>query len=451
MKNFLKNSEDLVLTLFALTWAIMTLFHYQAFHKWDQGYCVWIAALWLIFKPSSLYRFLTLIVFQVIQELTILPEKHNHWLLVTIVNLTILTTFVIRAFKERTIHINKSKFFESFRPYVCLELIILYFFAVFHKLNWDYFTLDVSCGAFFYKSQATRFVFLPESWVMEMLCMYATLFCEILIPTLLISSKWRKWGILAAVLFHGIIGFNPTSEFWNFSSVIYALLVLFAPIDLSKQWATIKWPLGRTYVKIGLVVVVAASIFVNNKLFEVSLGLVLWSLYMALALSLIAKTMKEGLPIEESKPLLKFNSPLLFFFPLLLFFNGLSPYLGLKTESSFAMFSNLRTEGSRSNHLLIGDKWQIFDFQKDLVAIKSSSDPYLNSLKDKKLMLPYYEFRKYAQEHPVIQAIYSRNGVIYDLKKVRSTSEFHALPAWFYKIFLVFRPVSMEARMSCSR
>ncbi len=38
--------------------------------------------------------------------------------------------------------------------------------------------------------------------------------------------------------------------------------------------------------------------------------------------------------------------------------NGISPYLGLKTEFSFAMFSNLRDDPWR--HLLIADRWRPF-------------------------------------------------------------------------------------------
>src|SRR5262249_9373608 len=132
-------------------------------------------------------------------------------------------------------------------------------------------------------------------------------------------------------------------------------------------------------------------------------------------------------------------------------FNGISPYLGLKTESSFAMFSNLRTEGGKSNHLLIPNSWQLFDFQKDLVEIESSSDSYLNELASKKLALPYFDFQKYAKEHPDIIATYLRNGKTYDLSAERQTPEFNTEPPWYYRVFLVFRPVSLDPEMPCTR
>lgn len=451
-----KENQDSKLTLFALTWAIATLFHYQAFDKWDQGYVVWLAAVWLIFKPSSLSRFILLIFLQIAQEILILPEKHNHWLFVTIVNMTILSAFVIQVIKEKTVRsINTHLFLKRFTPFVCLELIILYFFAVFHKLNYDYFDPDVSCGSFFYQTQSTRFSFLPGSCILEVVTIYATIFFEVLIPLLLLNSRSRNLGILVALLFHGIIGFNPTSEFWNFSSVVYAILVLFAPADFASRCFVKKYPISRTVALISLIVAIAISVIIKNPQFEVGFGLALWALYMVSCIALFIHFLRGSrLQVEENKykeQLFQFHSLFLFIFPLFLFFNGMSPYLGLKTESSFAMFSNLRTEGGRSNHMLMSNSWQMFDFQKDLVEIKSSSDSYLNGLVEKKLLLTYFDFHKYAQAHPEMSATYMRNSQLYDLAIVRETEEFKKQPPWYQRTFLVFRPVSTDSKTSCTR
>ena len=56
-------------------------------------------------------------------------------------------------------------------------------------------------------------------------------------------------------------------------------------------------------------------------------------------------------------------------FPALLVANGFLPYLGAKTETSFAMYSNLRTEGGQTNHWLMPASLQIWDYQRDLVKI----------------------------------------------------------------------------------
>ena len=72
---------------------------------------------------------------------------------------------------------------------------------------------------------------------------------------------------------------------------------------------------------------------------------------------------------------------LLLLLPLLVIINGISPYIGLKTQTSWSMFSNLRTEGGKTNHILIRKPFYIADFQNDLVEIVESSDPALQPLR----------------------------------------------------------------------
>jgi hypothetical protein len=61
--------------------------------------------------------------------------------------------------------------------------------------------------------------------------------------------------------------------------------------------------------------------------------------------------------------------------PVIFFLNGASPYLGLKTESSIAMFSNLHTEGHQTNHLLTGQLPFAASYQNDTVRILGSNSP----------------------------------------------------------------------------
>jgi hypothetical protein len=50
--------------------------------------------------------------------------------------------------------------------------------------------------------------------------------------------------------------------------------------------------------------------------------------------------------------------------------NGVTPYLGLKTVANYSMFSNLRTEGGQSNHLLIpAGQFFLAEYQTDLVRV----------------------------------------------------------------------------------
>jgi len=107
---------------------------------------------------------------------------------------------------------------------------------------------------------------------------------------------------------------------------------------------------------------------------------------------------------------------LLMLLPLLVIINGISPYLGLKTQTSWSMFSNLRTEGGKTNHILIRKPFYIADFQNDLVEIVESSDPALQAVKNSGYLIPYFEFRRYMSTKKIVdeeefEVIYRRGGI----------------------------------------
>ena len=80
--------------------------------------------------------------------------------------------------------------------------------------------------------------------------------------------------------------------------------------------------------------------------------------------------------------------------------HGLTGYLGLRTAGNFTMFSNLRTEGPRSNHLLLGSNpLKVWGYQEDVVRFTAFDDRLVPpSYKGQSLVgqeLPVVEFRKW--------------------------------------------------------
>ena len=57
----------------------------------------------------------------------------------------------------------------------------------------------------------------------------------------------------------------------------------------------------------------------------------------------------------------------------LILVNGLSPHVGLETEAAFSMYSNLRTEGSHWNHLLLPSWLRLGRYQDDLASIHAAT------------------------------------------------------------------------------
>eukprot|EP00746_Dinoflagellata_sp_MGD_P141816 gnl/MRDRNA2_/MRDRNA2_74861_c0_seq3.p1 gnl/MRDRNA2_/MRDRNA2_74861_c0~~gnl/MRDRNA2_/MRDRNA2_74861_c0_seq3.p1 ORF type:complete len:323 (+),score=31.97 gnl/MRDRNA2_/MRDRNA2_74861_c0_seq3:118-969(+) len=53
--------------------------------------------------------------------------------------------------------------------------------------------------------------------------------------------------------------------------------------------------------------------------------------------------------------------------------NGSAPYLGIKTQGTWTMFSNLRVENGSSNHFVVPVSFQIFDELRDIVYVNSTN------------------------------------------------------------------------------
>jgi hypothetical protein len=145
------------------------------------------------------------------------------------------------------------------------------------------------------------------------------------------------------------------------------------------------------------------------------------------------------------------TSVLLWFFPVLIFLNGICPYLGLKTESSYAMFSNLRTEGGISNHFLVPAEAQIFSFQNDLVEVTSSSSKTFQKLADRKQVIPYFQFKEDIAHFKPGRVEYIRGGKrhIFDKKTGSTDKELAEATPFVLKKFLRFRPLEKNGEQFC--
>ena len=181
-----------------------------------------------------------------------------------------------------------------------------------------------------------------------------------------------SWIMHAAFSFVGFIDFGATA---------LALLLAFLP---DHYFALLdRAPLrvgGRAlrrihlYVFLNLLTVVLTPIpfvkaFLDHHIFQ---GLIhngttlilIWPIIHELA------TRRLGLAWRGFSIAAALRRPALLAFALLLLFHGLSGYLGMRTAGNFSMFSNLRTEGARSNHLLLGDNpLKIWSYQEDVVKI----------------------------------------------------------------------------------
>jgi hypothetical protein len=150
--------------------------------------------------------------------------------------------------------------------------------------------------------------------------------------------------------------------------------------------------------------------------------------------------------MRESEPLFRPAVSLLLVFPLLVLFNGLCPYLSLKTESAFAMYANLRTEGNRNNHLFM-PRFKLAGYQDDLVEIVGSSDDQLLDLKREGYGWTYFELRRKLSRvrSAKFWVTFKRNGGPEQTLRYITDSgnpAFAPLP-WYERRLLFFRDVQL--------
>ncbi len=460
--------------LFSIAWAIAALFHMANHRTYTVSlayFLLTIAAILVLAKPSSVARFTLFILLQVFQVITTMPSVSNHWLFTAIVNLTIIQSLVYLAIKNKSFAVNKDELLKIFAPVVRVELLILYFYVVFHKLNSDFFTPAVSCATDFLVSQdATGFA--ARNLTLLAFNAYLTIAVEAMIPLFLYFRRTRNLGLLIGLLFHCVVAYNPTNGFYDFSSMIFGTYILFTSQEFTDQvyrgyTALLSWKnkfkktvstftLRRfLWILAGVTVVFAfCSLLIltlNTKNF---FAVLFWSTYnfsfIAIFLMAMAKTKRSQVAIS----IYPFKLPAWSFviFPLLVFVNGLSPYLGLKTENSFAMFSNLRTEGGKTNHFIVPVSTQVFSYQKDLVEVLSSSDPLLQEFAGKQQLMVFFAFKNYlnAKKPERVEYIHQGKREVFELNNPATHNGLLNRSSLLLRKLLSFRVINKFDPQDCN-
>jgi hypothetical protein len=377
------------------------------------------------------------------------PYITNHWVFTVFINTGILASIALLMVKHRRFTVDRAELVATFAPATRMAVIVLYFFVVFHKLNADFFDPAVSCGVRFYAAQLSRLPWLPDSTLFHVASIYLTVGIEAAIPLLLCFRRTRTIGLMVGLMFHYVVAMNPIGGFYDFSAMLFTTFVLFAPQSL------ISHPvIGSRVFRIGTVAlaVVSAAIAILIRvgprgLFrDIDPFLVVWDVYGAILIVVFVMHIWRGQDARTQRTAsFVMRTPALIAVPIAVFVNGIMPYVGLKTETSWAMFSNLRTEGDRSNHFVIPVSAQVFDFQRDLVQVTSSSDPILQLMATRHQLVPYFELRR----HPEASVSYVRDGVEARFQRVSDDPRFSREIPWVMRKLLQFRPIDLGEREKC--
>lgn len=332
-------------------------------------------------------------------------------------------------------------------------LAIMYFYGIYHKINLDFLDPAVSCATVLYDILAAPFGL--SGWSFGQYgAIYATFVIEAIAMVLLFSTRWKLLGMAIGVPFHVIIGWTGYAYYKDFSTIVLVLYALFLPAAalrtglarfsdmMGGRAAALR--MGRL-VLIGLALAYAGLSMAKFGSLAVTHQSFTW-VFTAYALAFYAFILTCVRPApEEAKP----RAGWLAVIPLLFFVNGLSPYLGLKTESSIAMFSNLHTEGGETNHLVAGVLPFGASYQDDLVVPVGSNDPRFDAAYvGEGRALVRYEFDRILAKNPglVVQVA----GPEAPVSTAENWQNTYLAAGPLARRFLLFKPVDFTRPKVCT-
>ncbi|WP_298120530.1 hypothetical protein [Flavobacterium sp.] len=371
------------------------------------------------------------------------PRIGNHSTIILSFSLFLLVVFALKLSSKKTIF-NTNLVSYFFRTIT----VTIYFYTGFHKLNTDFFNPCVSCVNEVNVYALSNFInerfVLPEFW--SHFFQYGTLFIELILPFGLLHFKTRKITGFLLLCFHCYLSL---SGFADFSCVglflILGCLVNFEEKTISKN--------NLKAVKPFLIFIILAIIiryylptfgidnykntFIEGFIFDIGFVIFIYTFF-------------KSYSAKEYAYAKKFNAYLI---PIFVIINlwTLKGYFGLGNAGNLTMFSNLVTEKSTNNHLLIDTKkTKLFDFEEDYVEIiylknkniREDFNGYKLPLVEFNFLVNYWN-KTYTDKVPC-KLIYK--GKIFETNDIR-TSEFNQTK-WWYK-YLSFRKIQSKGPNEC--
>lgn len=371
------------------------------------------------------------------------PRIGNHSTIIIFFSLFLLVVFGLKLISKKTL------FNTDFVSYFFRVITVtIYFYTGFHKLNTDFLNPCVSCvnevNVYVLSNFINERFILPEFW--SRLFQYITLFIELILPFGLLHFKTRKITALLLICFHFYLSLSGFADF----SCVALFLILGCLVDFEEE----KLPKNTlNTLKLFLIFIILAIItryflptfeidnykntFIEGMIFNVGFAIFIYTFFKSYS--------TRAYLFNKS-----FNHIII---PIVLLISAwtLKGYIGLGNAGNLTMFSNLVTEKSMNNHLLIDtEKTKIFDFEEDSVEIiylknkniREDFNGYKLPLVEFNFLVNYWN-KTYTDKIPC-KLIYK--GKTFEIDDVK-TSEFNKIK-WWYK-YLSFRKIQTKVPNEC--
>jgi len=384
------------------------------------------------------------------------PSVSNHHIMELFFCIGFLCAWLKLIIKRQSLTLNKDDLYQLVAPIGRSLLIIMYIYGTFHKINSDFLNPEVSCAVHLWK----HFHYMP-AWMLEAkwihwATIYGTLIIEGLALILLCFARTSYYGMVMGMLFHFLIGTNGAHTLVNYSTLSISLHVLFlAPDALNRFYQSnlytrlhkpLLWWYGYAFI-----LCFSALYFIHQ--WPLIGRLVLWCFIGgSWILFAILYGKKQS---YHSRTTIGYLWPKSIVGAILIigfFFNGLNPYIGLKTESAIAMFSNLQTENGQTNHLFFDKPPYLFDFQNDIVVMTHTTDPVMgNFFIGPNIAITYSQMKNWFSQHPDNGVVYwDESGKQHIIENIRNHPDLSKPYPWLLQKWLYFRPVNLTTPRPCT-
>lgn len=328
------------------------------------------------------------------------PVLGNHWLLAALVSIALGATLILG--------VPWNRFTATARAL----LVVFYGFAAFSKINSDFLDPAVSCASAL-ANPALRALHLPAmdpSSGLAALVPMSIVAVEMSIPVLLLSRRTRFVGVMVGLVFHSLISFDLDRQFFDFTSVLYPLFLLWLPTQRLE-------PLGehfadRTQALMGVIlsVFVIFSVLPDSRFSRILIHDAVFLIWVPFAVFLVVFVLLRVRAAGDvtSRPV----GVVAWVLVGVSLLNGLAPYVEVKTATAWNMYSNLAVVNGQSNHLLVRSGVPLRDAHRDLVEVLRSTDPGLALYVGSGWLLPEENLFDHLADQPAATVEYRQGDSI---------------------------------------
>src|SRR5688572_7920988 len=233
------------LTIFALLFAWANLLHQLSFHDWipelqPLGWSVFLLSVALCGFPSSLALLTGLLVTRVAYTAAWTPMIRGHLFFEGLIALGVLMAMAIHRGQpgrwRESSREQREQLFEAFAPFLRWCCLIIYFAVTLSKLNWQFIDAQTSAAVQFLFWTADAHPWIPTGPWIQSLTIAGTLAVEGGVPVLLCFRRTRWIALIAALVFHTILGLTPL-RIASFTLTMFLVLFPWTPRDAPRLWS----------------------------------------------------------------------------------------------------------------------------------------------------------------------------------------------------------------------